>query len=114
MSYLAADGCDYEEAEHPNWYRERHALGWRASHNRPPSGGVVEGKARRRKDGQGNAKHSWDSLRSSSTRNHNAMLVASPAAPTATQVSSERIRGSPARMFRHSSSITHSYHPVWL
>ena len=63
LGYRAGDDCDQEEAEHANWHRERHALGWRASHNRAPSGGVVEGKARRGKDGQGNAKHSrWISV----------------------------------------------------
>jgi hypothetical protein len=51
MGYLAGDGGDQEKAEHTNWHRERHPLGWCASHNRAPSSGVVEGKARRRKDG---------------------------------------------------------------
>jgi hypothetical protein len=59
MGYLAREGGDQEEAEHTNWHRERHALGRRASHNRAPSSGVVEGKARRGKDGQGYAKHAW-------------------------------------------------------
>src|SRR5262245_14909852 len=81
MGYFAGEGGDQEKAEHTNWHRERHPLGWCASHDRAPSDGVVEGKACCRKDGVTPSTRGG-SLRSCSTRKNNPMLAAWPAAPS--------------------------------